>query len=1048
MATITEEQIIQASDAFVNKYESIDNPLYVAFNSDVQYLPLCFQILNQCWSIPNAQYFAGNALYNLVRAFSPQWPNQFITDCKENIFNFYGTCLQNIQTKFAPSTNLAIDKVTAAYAMIIKISLSSFNSLPYVVNEINTNLESDIPQAINLKFNIFRQLIDIFSKDANLAIFTQLDLQYHFTYEVFMIAVMVIRNNLYCTRYLADGPKDPKSITINDEITQTALGLMDLALEVHLVDIAKNAVTKDEVLSEELDLKPIWQSEITSAENYKFIFSLAFNPIFTEKAFKIIYKLGCVKRAMFTSEELHYNAFLATITAATQFLSDDAFVMNNQDLLFFLIKLLYKIRIRILSFPKLTENMEEYKNFLMLLKQRTLQFIENGLITKQPYMMMYLMKLWCYAVPDISEFNEMFLTYIINIIELPVKSDTDQIEESFDDCRYDECITVIPLRCPANVLSDFAKSVIDHLINTQAQFNQALLSASEVDDSFRRFDMQMAIIVGFLATILKRPLQTIDEPQIQAFCAIMKTLINSKETLDACYHAQLPYLERSLMIFCHQLKRTNLADQKKFDKVFAAITDCEAHDLAQACNILIERITMSLISFPDDEVTIRLGVNALDSVISIIIKNKIKDAMNAEILLQSFVDHPFDFMVNVKNKRSTINASRILTTIALSSQPATEYFQGFLDQNYQMFLSQLTTEVFKALLYNFIGTFQACTKKNDFDTFFYWLFPEKLEQIITVIDSINDPSLLSDFFKFLFSTIQPQENQYSAKDKKKDITAKISFPPHSSNGVQLFALLAQALKRGFSMLSEFSMADQKEMENVMKPFKSMTRLMSEIMKADYVMFDAFDLYEDKTIDELLASYFRLLSMIDMTSFFNLKCFSILLSLVDSLSSYHMERVINCDACFIQMMFDFIIQVFRGKEYEGLMKSAMSSAKNIIKFFCDNAESHVYDEVLKSIEIKFRNVVRLLWQFLLNDHTTLCYDVALILRPALVLCPPLLQALHDESVQFIPEDSLAFYDGCFAKIENCESIEDLNKVLLEWQLFAKNLQLNAILQFEA
>lgn len=1037
MSDISIESIIKVASSFIQGSLSPDDPLYAALNTQVEYLPLCFQILNECFQYPDAQILAAFSLENLTKIFATQWPKETIDEFKGSIFNWLNLCIQNASITDR-KTKIILVKIISCYVIAVKVTNSSFNSLANIAEEIDTALPGEEPLVICYKFLIFQLLMEKFKdiKDTPSSIAEMLDQQYNFSFGLFNRALEIIRPRFVVNEQQEIVPLDGPE---NDLILATALDMINSIFEYHIFDVNPNAVKKDEIIAEELNLKPIWREEATNADNYKLLFSITkYRPNFRQVALNIIYKLCCVKKAMFTSPELHLNCFMTTIVQATQLMSVPEFF--NSDHVFLLAKILYKIRYR--TDHKITDEAPEYHTFLALLRERTNAYIQQNYIETKPNILFYIIKFWCTCLQDNTPFHDILFTYIHDILELPTKDAQDTLDNILDEISkgtVPDYIKVIPQWCNKNI-GEFAADICTYLSGTQEKFGQFIQQANPSDlPELQKCDYQMSFIICFLVSILKIILSVPNETQIQAFQVIIKSLVDSKEIIKICAEANLPYFERSLMIFCNSFRHMSIAD--KINDIYKDV-DYYFKDLQNAANLLIERITMTLREFPNDLDTINLGVKALDSVIKLLSEKKlVKESINTELLLQSFVTEPFEFMVNVKNKRSTINASRVMTTIALSSQPATEYFMSFLENNFQLFLNLKEENVFKALLYNFIGTFEACKRKQDFDIFFRWLFPDHLAQIITVLFSITSSSLRSDFFKFLYSIIVPLQTD-SIKTGP-----KIAFPPHSPDGVHLFQLFAEALTTGFRMILTEITENPDQTKDLLKPFKPMCRLMSEIMRAEYVMFDAFELYEDTTISDLLNSYFGLLNVINIEIYFNVASFTILVSLIDALSNFHMPRVINCNPEFVILMFDIITQVFEGKDDKELGKSGMKAAKNLIKFFADNAADPNVGKIIQACETRIRNITALLWMKLLNDKEAVPYDIAQILKPIFILIPNLIQFVHNATTAFVPDNALPRYEELFQQIyalmSNILNIDeaDLRKVLEDIHIFATSLQMN-------
>lgn len=1072
----SEVKINQMSEVNINEIHAlaassqpdITSPLYIGFTTDPNFVPTCLEILKSCFGRDSTTFFVSTCLYRLTQGFISQWSPEFIAQVKADIIAFFRGAAE-YEPSDAKRFNLAIDNCAKVYSIILNKNYTTTNVLDDINTEIHGAFSIDTPRAIFVQYRVYCGVFDFFKDFVDLRSNIKAQISDNKSFQLFMMALSVIKDKVVCAG-VSQGAELIEQRPIPDEVLtpeviDSCLNVMKKALEFDMIDISAKAVQKDEVLSEQVAVKPLWREIVTSPELHEFLFSVGMSGQneHLEIVLEIIYLLSSVKRAMYMQAEQQAAVFSLIINKVGEIIG----AVSEPRIIFQISKILFKVRYR--TENNIVNEVEGYDEFLALLSEKTQEYINNNWILNNTNTMIYLMKFWGICKVDKTPFAEIFSHFVEEFIQIPEK-DVEDRNSIFDleTGRVSDVIRVVPLYAH-EILVQFLPQIIEHLNALFAQYIELIGKEEftrEEDMLVNILDRKCSIIILFLTTIIKRLIKVPDEAQLESMRTLMTIMEASQEAAENIYGSGKTQIVRSLLVFCKQFTSTNFVSMVDNNCALFG-EDFFFTNIVSACDCLLAYISGPLQAFTDDKTTISLAVTSLEKIVLFMNDNAIKNkkllslSQFAPQLLKGFCDKPFDFMVGEENDQETRIASKSLTLIALSNVQSIEFFQEFLNSNYELFKSNKEPNVFVALINNFIGTFKACTTKQTFDIFFTWLFPEKLEELIDYISKseLTDFTLLSKYFKFLYSTIMPQSKPpqkkvYSDKpeEKKECIKiqqSKISFPQHSENGVRLFKALAIALISGFNTVTSVATESSEiKYEDCLDVLKPMFKLMAQIMSAEYVMFEAFEYYEDNTLDSLMKAFFETLSNLDIQGLFQYPKYApITMNLLLSLAKSHMRLTIKSTGNFADVMLDIIELVLKGSDAK-LKAIAMDTAKYIFQFFLDNASNEEEDvhAVIEANLPHLQKIMNLIWAILLNDEDVVVFTVAQILRPALILIPQHIEFLHNMTTPFIQDTAIGEFEenfkGVVCLVENLSSVDEttLNNELIKVHQFATKTSL--------
>ena len=1040
----------------------ISSEIYKNFTTDPDYVPTCIElILNS--NKERTVYFSAKCLHTLTENNIAQWSTDFTTSVLENINQFLANAINH--QIYSSRFNLTIHEIAIVYCIILNKNYTATNTLQDFTNELSTAMSSETANAIYLKFKFFQEILDYFKTFNDQRSSIKTEIANGATFSIFMMALSVLKDHITCSGCnIPYEPVEPKPIpeqSLTDQVVISCLQAMEKALDFGLIDSDANAVHKDEILSEVVIVKEIWRDIVTSPDLHEFIFSIGFaNPLFMSHALDIIYLLCSVKKAMYMQDDLHIAVFSTIIRKTGEILSSS----SEPQFLFRISKILFKLRKRVDA----SIDSEEYDAFLQLLYEKTEALLNDTnyiWILQQPHTMINLMKFWGCSKPKSTDHYQIMGHFFEQVLSLPDldPEDTNQIL-CLDSGRVPDAIRVLPLYCH-DFIPMILQSILDQLHTMFQQYISNIEPPKEGDElnQLKIIDKKNAIIILFLTTVIKYPISNADEAQLESLKVIIEIMHTVFDKSAAIYASQTSETVRSLLIMTEKFNQTNFTTNPDNCKQFQ---DFYFSDQQSAYDLLLQFVNSILQNFTEDENTISIAAAAFARIIETMntkeVQNRRERTANdpqalthssqskktllccsqvASGILADFCSRPFDFMTQPGMDEYTIQTSKTLTIIAISNQTNAENFQAFLDANYEMFKSDTDEAVFTALINNFIGTFQACTTQKAYQKFFSWLFPTKLQEIVNFVCSseIENLDLISKYFNFLYSTILPP-------DKTQDIRKpKFKLQTHSADGVHLFKVLAIALTDGLNRVVQIATQDSSlTYTQILDALMPMFKLMSQIMSAEFVMFEAFQFYEDSTLIDLMQALFQTLGNLNISDLFQFPEYApTAMSLIMSLAKHHMDLLVANTPDFIGTMLEIVQLVIVGSNKD-LINTAMETAQYIFKHFLENASE--MGPIIEENKPHMQRIAFIVWANLINEESAKIFAVMQVLRPILIIMPEHMQAIHDYTIQFVPEANQGAFEvtirEVFVCVENLANVEEstFNKALIQVHQFASQIHL--------
>ena len=1056
MATIDVQEIHAMA---ANPNPDVSSPLYISFTTDPDMVPTCLELILNTFGNDVTMYFCSKCLWNLTKNNIPQWSPDFLQSLNESIFQFFQKAVEygGIHNK---RFCLALDNIVEVYCMVLAKNFTVTNRLTDFTKEISDVLDSEMTNAIFLKFYIFSRLLEFFMdyKDQRSSIKTEIGNLSN--YIIFIMALNVLKDKVTSTEINPPfEPVQPKPIpdqNLTQNVIFSCLTAMEKALDFSKLDEATNSVKKDELLSELVQVKEVWREIVTNTEFYEFLFTVGYfdPPHYLECVLKIMYLLTSVKKAMFTDNELKTAIFLTIIRKIGEIITN--FVnssVEGRKYLFQISKVLFKLRF--MTDNKFVDGLEEYDAFLHVLSEKTEELLNDEQfkwVLNEPQTMINLIKFWGMSKP---EFHPILQHFFMHVLELPqLDPDDNGNILDFDSGSISDAIRVVPLYA-RELLQDILNPIIQELQELFTQYIAIAEAASQENQKqLKVLDQKCSIIIQFLVMVLKQPITTPDQTQILSLQTIISVMHTVFDKSDAISQSETNVVVKSLLIFCKQFPLTNFSIScSTLDNCTLLGEDFYFNDLLSAYDLLLQFVVTAIQAFPSSADTINVATAAFEKLILFMKDRKIPSQNGKTLLsvsemasqiLANFCESPFEFMTQPDFDEYTICASRTLTIISLSNSTNTQHFQSFLDANYETFKGDTDESIFTALINNFIGTFQACTTKQSFDRFFNWLFPDKLDELVTFVSQseISDFDLIAKYFNFLISTlISPEKSKNSTEITK----PKIVLSPHSANGVHLFKSLAIALTDGFNRVINIITQDESlSYDSILAVLMPMFKLMAQIMSAEFVMFEAFQYYEDSTLIDLMQALFTALSHLNISDMFQFPDYApTAMLLIMSLAKHHMDIMVVYTPEFIGTMLEIVELVINGSNKD-LTTTSMETAQYIFTYFLENSSQ---TEIIQANVQHMRNIAFSLWAKLINEVEVKVFSIMQILRPILIFVPDQLAVLHDHTVQFIPEGAVPEFEETLkdvvACVDNLANIDEskFNSALIHLHQFATKINLS-------
>ncbi|OHT10013.1 hypothetical protein TRFO_20926 [Tritrichomonas foetus] len=305
----------------------------------------------------------------------------------------------------------------------------------------------------------------------------------------------------------------------------------------------------------------------------------------------------------------------------------------------------------------------------------------------------------------------------------------------------------------------------------------------------------------------------------------------------------------------------------------------------------------------------------------------------------------FPFSQNPQFKREIILMMQICTNmITKVPEKIEEFFSRF--NKFALFDQNSNPNAIMVFLFELLGIFSI-----DFDEakqqlmyFFNWLFPDNLKKLAEIAaqffkventesNPILESAFLKIFYKFCFMLRQIDW-----------------IPKHSPNGIILFSISAAILLPYFQRASIYPpTTDASLYPDKLKPLKYAMLLMSEIFGSEKIMYGAFELYKDATLEVILKEFADLIQKLSVNEIFGHPKVAISFTqLLKSLTSFHLNSICTNNQKFFIFIFNILITAIDQFDID-VINNSVETGKNLGTFLQNNKEL-VQGEIAEFIKI--------------------------------------------------------------------------------------------------
>jgi hypothetical protein len=416
-------------------------------------------------------------------------------------------------------------------------------------------------------------------------------------------------------------------------------------------------------------------------------------------------------------------------------------------------------------------------------------------------------------------------------------------------------------------------------------------------------------------------------------------------------------------------------------------------------------------------------------------------------LVREQLENRYPFTCSDRFHRQTSALMSLVAQIALVWDEILQLVIEDLDQRFEAFTSTPTPEMMYLLLRDLMGIFQNPEARV---RLFDWLVPAKLETFQSAIGSVlGAPPVLNVLLKFWYFWVKkPKEEsrEYAREEDDEDGTrarryeapVRIKTPPraqspmkkteHSANGIILFKITATVLTAVFQHLPTVrceSEADFVVMK--VKPLQYSLSVFAEVMRADFVMFGAFELYGDSVLVDVLQAFIELLDFFSMPECFErLKLGRAILDAVKSIAAMHALLVLRTWPPFFDSLLVLVVRGYRRAD-KAIVDLAVESAKFLSEFLLDKKDEPIVAEAIARNEETLGKVVDAAWDYLCNSPS-FKYDNHVTLQHFFTIAPGAAALMGERLRQQIPEDAAAEFEGRF---------QDIMRIIEEGGLVTQN-----------
>ena len=1006
---------------------------------DAAAIPAIQQVFAESPS-PKTLFFISQCLEKVVLKYSPQWNDSDFTSLSDWVLGGLKArsefLFQNGQIG-----SLVSDKMATVFGILVFQGWTCSAACQNFYQAVNNVFPPSNILCLSYGLRVLRDVVEYVAKNQEQKPLVKAKFKDEVLSKLFVHALNALRQ----------GP-----IVENIDLS-VALELADACLRFSEV---REATESDEIIEDRCQPSVCFKDQLVSPGLYSLLFSIISGEGLSEdirlKALSVVYHVCCIREAFYGTKENKMTVAdcLCRSLASALGIQD---LIANQKVFHKLAMILYKMRLQLAT--ETTQTLDSYRSMLAAVKDATVVKIgDKEAFYDIHQALVYLLRFWsnCAAKDQQGALHEqlkpLFQEYI-NLLMAMASGNPERFREDIlrlDEGKLCDEVTTVPLLLKLDFAA-LSRPLLDAMTAAMAEFLSGLGTPGN-EERLESLDVKIALLLELISAALRNQIATkrvdaVTEYEVEFFAAAHSYLTQTTAVVPVMIERGVYNNEIAGLLF---LKRVR--DYVFDKKVSSGEEPCylEGIGIPNVCAMydwVVQRITVSLrLAHMISEVAVQTALNALENSLNrcIEITKNDKyglDPMNVwRMLLQmQSGDDPIPFTRDFqKFRREIVKFMSLLTEAVLHSPSLTDPFVARMDAQFQQVVTNKEARDLYLLVLDLVGVFSNPGK--NFEMLFRWLFPQKLEVIQSVIDqAFANEAVLDALLKLWLLIVAPDAENTSP-------TCRIQKQNHSADGIILFKMAAVVLSKTFTFLAKLPPSTDPNNDRKFKPMTHALRIYASIMDANYVMYGAFDLYNDSVLKDLLMRFIDMMDTIDMLQVWNrVKLSRAIVGTIKALLSRHGMTVLTASPPFFDCIIGMITEGYHrvdGKTVE----AAVEAAKNLAEFLHENkADANVQAAMGRNAD-RLMNLVAASVEYLCN-YADFKYPNHMFLRFIFILNPALLSAIHDQIRPQIPDQDVEFFEAIFNELgEHLRGLAESSdsgsfaKVLAKLRQFARGRNL--------
>lgn len=732
---------------------------------------------------------------------------------------------------------------------------------------------------------------------------------------------------------------------VSDSLILVSLKLMDQCFSYQTITYVKHSNYKEDEIKIFTVNVPIDFSEVI--ENPQFIY-LLFQyyykmPKLRYLCLDILFKLASTNHSCFinyfknNSIQIIYKYFIDNLCNIFQN------QMFEETEIHLLCIISYKIQIYFTMETKLMENIKKYYSFIDLFYQFTLNILSIDFLLSNPQSVFYSILFWTrfldsfFQIPSVkirNHIHDLIVQICMKYFNLIIIGFTEYFQDVYlfftkDDRYFYEQFRYV------SILSEIDfQYFTNYFLSTIDTFKQQYISTYSYKDEIK-LSIVIQIIVFMLISNQSTKFPDLIEQEISLFLTLYKLI--QEPIIDINYYKSMHqennlFFEEEIITFCFNFSSTvfgvdSFKSREHYLKIRKSQSNFNELDFSVASKQIFQRIILSLKTFDNSPVLIHKIVHLLE-IVNIGIRNLDID----EETMKTFLFSDYSFLRKA-DQDCRINFLKLIYQKIFETKWKKEIpnlLDNFSNKIKKSFISKDIIGLSENLI-DLSALFSVAIEKEDYLILFHWFFPSKLKIIEENLNQlINFSSFISSFFIFWKSFTESKGR-------------RIVFDDFSPNGILLFKSSANIFTKYLNILKENTTS--LNFSEYLSTFKLLLMNLNCIFDNNYVVFDAFLIYKDTVLIDLLTLFFETIQKIEIhTIYCYPECAYSFTQFLKTLISKHFNIIITLQAEFMELILYSI-------EYSIFSPNCNFDSLGF------NSVYLFYTNIIKYVEFKYENIFK-------------------------------------------------------------------------------------------